>query len=95
MAQKVQILLLDDLDGTDAEETVEFGLDGHKYEIDLNGKNSEKLRKALAPFIDAGRRTQARRGRKPGTAAATATAAAPRARKRTSTVEDIEAGKAK
>ena len=56
MAQQVQVLLIDDLEGGDAIETVTFGLDGKSYEIDLNDKNNKKLRKALAPFIDAGRR---------------------------------------
>ena len=40
MAQKVQILLLDDIDGTEASETVQFGLDGANYEIDLNALRS-------------------------------------------------------
>ncbi|MFF5371326.1 Lsr2 family protein [Streptomyces sp. NPDC013187] len=57
MAQKVQVLLLDDLTGGDADETISFGLDGKDYEIDLNEKNAAKLRKALAPFLKAGRKT--------------------------------------
>ncbi|GAB7003938.1 Lsr2 family protein [Nocardioides sp. AN3] len=56
MAQRVHIVLEDDLDGSEGVETVSFALDGKSYEIDLNEKNATKLRKALAPFIDAGRK---------------------------------------
>ena len=49
MAQKVHIVLVDDIDQTDAEETVSFGLDGKEYAIDLNSKNALALRDALAP----------------------------------------------
>jgi hypothetical protein len=62
MAQKVQVVLEDDLDGGTAEETVVFGLDGTTYEIDLNKKNAAKLRDALAPWVAAGRRTSGSRG---------------------------------
>ncbi|MBB1254282.1 histone-like nucleoid-structuring protein Lsr2 [Streptomyces alkaliterrae] len=57
MAQKVQVLLVDDLDGGEADETVTFALDGKSYEIDLNAENAGKLRDALAEFVKAGRRT--------------------------------------
>ncbi len=66
MAQKVQVLLVDDLEGGDADETVTFALDGKTYEIDLNTKNAEKLRGALADFVGAGRRTGGRSGRGKG-----------------------------
>jgi Lsr2 len=56
VAQKVQTLFVDDIDGSSAEGTVRFGLDGTDYEIDLNAKNAEALRHALAPFVKAGRR---------------------------------------
>ncbi|HTY71700.1 MAG TPA: Lsr2 family protein [Actinomycetes bacterium] len=62
MAQKIQVVLEDDLDGGPADETVVFGLDGTTYEIDLNKKNASKLRDALAPWVGAGRRTGAGRG---------------------------------
>ncbi|MDT0308938.1 Lsr2 family protein [Streptomyces sp. DSM 44917] len=66
MAQKVQVLLLDDLSGGEADETVTFALDGKTYEIDLNSENAEKLRTALEPYVKAGRRAggaRAARGR--------------------------------
>jgi hypothetical protein len=62
MAQKVHIVLEDDLDGSPASETVAFGLDGKTYEIDLNEKNAAKLRDALAAYIGAARSTGGRRG---------------------------------
>lgn len=56
MAQKVQVILTDDIDGGDATETVEFALDSVGYVIDLSESNTKALRDALAPFIAAGRR---------------------------------------
>jgi hypothetical protein len=64
MAQRVQVVLEDDLDGGSAEETLAFGLDGTTYEIDLNKKNAAKLRDALAPWVAAGRRTSSRTARR-------------------------------
>lgn len=66
MAQKIQVLLVDDLDGGDADETVGFGLDGATYEIDLSGSNAAKLRDALAPFVGHARRLS-RSSSRPGT----------------------------
>ncbi|MEU6822919.1 Lsr2 family protein [Streptomyces atriruber] len=60
MAQKVQVLLVDDLDGGEADETVTFALDGKSYEIDLTTANADKLRGALEDFVKAGRRTGGR-----------------------------------
>jgi nucleoid-associated protein Lsr2 len=69
MAQKVQVLLVDDLDGGEASETVSFSLDGVSYEIDLSSNNASKLRKDLAAYIDharkasgVGRRRRSRTG---------------------------------
>ena len=56
MVQKVNIVLEDDIDGTPAEETVTFGLDGTTYEIDLNTANAAKLRDALGLYIGHGRK---------------------------------------
>ena len=53
MAQKVQVLLVDDLDGGEADETVTFALDGKTYEIDLTTANADKLRDALEPYLRA------------------------------------------
>ncbi|MFF6780853.1 histone-like nucleoid-structuring protein Lsr2 [Streptomyces sp. NPDC012510] len=56
MAQRVVVTLSDDIDGSEAAETIAFGLDGKSYEIDLNEANAKKLRKALAPYVEAGRK---------------------------------------
>ncbi|MEU0950597.1 Lsr2 family protein [Streptomyces canus] len=61
MAQKVQVLLVDDLDGGEANETVSFALDGKAYEIDLAADNADKLRGLLEPYVKSGRRV----GRRP------------------------------
>jgi Lsr2 len=62
MAQRVQVMLEDDLDGSVAEETVMFGLDGASYEIDLSAKNAAKLRDTLAKYVSNARRTSGRGG---------------------------------
>ena len=59
MAQKVQVLLVDDLDGSEATETVSFGLDGLSYEIDLSSGNAGELRKELAHYVDHARKSNA------------------------------------
>jgi hypothetical protein len=60
VAQKVQVLLVDDLDGGEADETVTFALDGKTYEIDLTTTNADKLRDLLEPYLKGGRRTGGR-----------------------------------
>ena len=61
MAQKVEVTLIDDLDGSNAEESLTFGLGNTQYEIDLSGPNAQKLRDALAPYVAAGRKVTASR----------------------------------
>jgi len=74
MAQRVNVVLVDDIDGNDASETVSFALDGVDYEIDLSDQHAGDLRDALALYIGHGRRTGGRRrsGRKSSAPAATA-----------------------
>jgi len=62
VAQKVKIILVDDLDAGSADETVRFGLDGTQYEIDLSKDNAKNLRDALKPYVDAGRKVGTRSG---------------------------------
>ena len=62
MAQKIHIVLEDDIDGSEATETVSFALDGTSYEIDLNDENADKLRGALAPYVGHARKVAASRG---------------------------------
>ena len=66
MTQKVQVLLVDDIDGSEATETVSFGIDGLSYEIDLSPGNAGKLRTELTQYVDNARKAgnmQARRRR--------------------------------
>jgi Lsr2 len=57
MAQKIETLFIDDIDGGAAEGTVRFALDGTDFEIDLSTANSDELRKTLATYIAHARRT--------------------------------------
>ncbi|MGZ5416559.1 MAG: histone-like nucleoid-structuring protein Lsr2 [Solirubrobacterales bacterium] len=66
MAQRVNVVLVDDLDGSDAVETVSFALDGVDYEIDLSEQHAGELRNALALYIGHGRRTGGRRRKSSG-----------------------------
>jgi hypothetical protein len=61
VAQRTQILYVDDIDGSEAEGTVRFGLDGAEYEIDLNKKHSAQFTKAIRPYIDAARKVSSSR----------------------------------
>lgn len=64
MAQKVQVLLEDDLSGGPADVTVRFGLDGTSYEIDLNEENATKLRESLQPYVANARKASSGRQRR-------------------------------
>ncbi|MFC7404443.1 histone-like nucleoid-structuring protein Lsr2 [Georgenia alba] len=71
MAQKVQVQLIDDIDGSPADETVTFALDGVTYEIDLTDAHSKALRESFAEWVGharraGGRRTTGRRGSRSG-----------------------------
>jgi hypothetical protein len=76
MAQKVNIVLVDDLDGSEAEETVSFGLDGATYEIDLSAANAATLREALAGYVGVARKVTGARRRSGGRRASNASAGA-------------------
>jgi hypothetical protein len=72
MAQQIQTLFIDDIDGGAAEGTVRFALDGTDYEIDLSRKHSDELHAALRKYVDharkvggSARRHGARGGRRP------------------------------
>jgi hypothetical protein len=74
MAKQIVTLLTDDIDGSEADRTVEFGFDGVTYTIDLSEKNAGKLRKVLDPYLAAASRIgRTNSGRIP----ARSTAAAP------------------
>jgi hypothetical protein len=61
MAQQTTVRFVDDLDGSEASGTVNFGLDGRRYEIDLSEANAARLREALAPFVGVARAAGGRR----------------------------------
>ncbi|BCJ27766.1 Lsr2 family protein [Actinocatenispora sera] len=86
MAQKVQVLLVDDLDGGEAAETVKFGLDGMNYEIDLSDSNAQGLRDALATYVE--------KARKLGRGGVARGGAAPRNRGTSSAASDREQNRA-
>lgn len=56
MARKVQVHLLDDIDGSTADETLKFAIDGSDYEIDLSSKHADKLRSTLDKYVKSARR---------------------------------------
>jgi hypothetical protein len=60
MAQKVQVLLVDDIDGGTADETVTFALDGVSYEIDLTTAHAAELRDAIATWVGHARKVGGR-----------------------------------
>lgn len=55
MVQKVEVVLVDDLDGSAAVETVNFALDGRNYEVDLSEEHARELRDFLKPYMKKGR----------------------------------------
>jgi Lsr2 len=61
MATRTVTSLVDDTDGSEAQETVSFGLEGTTYEIDLSDQNAKKLRDALEPWVTKARKTAGRR----------------------------------
>ncbi|GAA1336430.1 histone-like nucleoid-structuring protein Lsr2 [Arthrobacter roseus] len=56
MAQKVEVILIDDLDEGHADETIRFGVDGSEYEIDLSSAHADEFRSAVRTYVDAARK---------------------------------------
>ena len=77
MARKVEVTLIDDIDGSSATRTFEFGIEGASYEIDLSEANIKKFNDAVADFVDNARRVGggSRRGRGRGAGRASGAAA--------------------
>ncbi|GAA1117469.1 Lsr2 family protein [Arthrobacter flavus] len=73
MAQRVQVQLVDDLTGQKAQETIRFGIDGAKYEIDLTTENAARLRAALSVYVNGGRKASNSRQGQSGQAGLSAT----------------------
>jgi hypothetical protein len=61
MAKRVVETLIDDLDGSDADRTISFTIDGDQYAIDLSKSNAEKFEAAVAPYVKAARKTSTAR----------------------------------
>jgi hypothetical protein len=76
MAKRVQVIHTDDIDGSEAAETIAFSLDGITYSIDLSADNAKKLRNAFAPYIAAGERDRSATTRRGGTSRRKATGTA-------------------
>lgn len=71
MAQKTRVVLIDDLDGGEAHESVSFGVDGVEYDIDLSTANASKLRGVLDSFVSSARRVgRTKSSRRPASAVA-------------------------
>jgi hypothetical protein len=66
MAKRVQVIHTDDIDGSEAAETIAFALDGINYSIDVSSENAKKLRDAFAPYIAAGERDRNSAARRAG-----------------------------
>lgn len=62
MAKRVEVLLIDDVDGSQADESLPFAFDGISYEIDLSDGNAERFRDAMAPWLAHARRVAGRPG---------------------------------
>lgn len=69
MAQRTTVVLTDDIDGSEASETVQFGLEGVAYEIDLSASNADRLRREVSLYVEHARRVS---GRRSGTGAGAA-----------------------
>jgi len=70
VAQKVTIVLEDDLTGGPADQTIRFAFEGTDYEIDLNAKNAAKFSKQLAPYVEHARRAGRAQSHRPRRTAA-------------------------
>lgn len=62
MAQKVQVILVDDVDGGSADETIKFSFDGASYEIDLSTAHADEFRASVAPWLTSARKVSGRVG---------------------------------
>lgn len=64
MAKKTHIELVDDIDGSTADETITFSIDGAHYEIDLSAENAEKIRAEIGEWAEKGTRVARKKARK-------------------------------
>ena len=59
MAQKVITEFIDDIDGSPAERTFTFAVDGTNYEIDLSAENIAEFNSAIGGFMESARKVKA------------------------------------
>jgi hypothetical protein len=90
MAQHAQIVFTDDIDGSDAADTVRFGLQGTSYEIDLSKKNADKLAKILEPYVQAARKASSSGSRRPAAGRSRAAGPSPAAVREWARTEGME-----
>lgn len=64
MAKKTHIELVDDIDGSKADETIAFSIDGAHYEIDLSAENAEKIRAEIGEWAEKGTRVARKKARR-------------------------------
>jgi nucleoid-associated protein Lsr2 len=69
MAKKIHVHLIDDLDASEASETLRFKVDGKSYEIDLSRSHAQEFRAEIGPYIEQARQVASggRRGQRAGT----------------------------
>ena len=72
MATITRTLLVDDIDGSEAAETVQFNAEGTDYEIDLSSANADRLRDSLARFVAAATPVKSQKSSARGRASTTA-----------------------
>ena len=85
--QRIITELVDDIDGSKAEETVRFAIDGVEYEVDLSEKDAKKLRDAVAGYAAKARKVRGGRGRRKTTAVSQMDAKAVRAWAKSNNIE--------
>lgn len=62
MAQRVQVVLVDDVDGGEASQTLSFSIENVSYEIDLSEENAAQLRADFEVWANRARRVSSKRG---------------------------------
>jgi hypothetical protein len=61
VAQRTQVLFVDDIDGSKAAGTVRFGIGGTEYEIDLSQAHKDALSAAVGPYVAVARKVASAR----------------------------------
>ncbi|HEX5522679.1 MAG TPA: Lsr2 family protein [Pedococcus sp.] len=96
MVQRVEVTLVDDIDGTDDDDvrSLSFGLDGASYEIDLSAANTARLLDILAPYVENGRRLSGKRSAPRGSSSSSSSSSSSNGSKRAADREHLAAVRA-